>query len=811
MKDRNTMKQFILIACGVLVMANSVFGQVPIQGRVLSARTGLGVPFASVGVEKSTLGTITDSTGRFKLTVSSKTSILLVRSLGFEMRRLVAAEATRIILTESDLSLAEVQIRAINPAHRIIEQAVENLPQNDPEKIPSFRYEAYHVSTISRLKPPAKLTTPKPPTPLYVNESYSVRTFVAPGMNHEDITASRTSGTPSTLFASFRQFFQPFGFHQETISVRLPRMTESVPFLNPLSRKSAAVYDFFLADTLIHSPGDSTFVIEYEPRPGRGISGLKGVLHIRSGSFAPEYITAQPADPKTMLRFWFEQTYERVQGRWFPVGIRSMWEVLPSASIKTGGLSVETRSSFTNIQFNSSISPETFTEMSVVLADGSNRQSESFWQTHRLDSLTIDEKNTFSQQSQLRGWARFKTNMLPTVGEWAMAGMVPLNRYINLSSQTFFDANRYEGTRLTLNLLTSRAFSPVLRLDGKLSYGTFDKAVKYEGRARLLLNPVSRMYLTGAYRFDVSEPANVQFFIWNYPQIPYELLRTFLLSRADSLQQWRVELSARAMKHTTVTASVLSESRRPTYSYRFRPPEYEQMPMTNFQTTELSLGFRYAYNEQFSQIGQGSIVAQAPPCVWSFQVVQGVMEQIFGGHYAYTKLNARYEQLLRHRRLGETYINLTGGMIFGKLPYQYLYNSRGAKSDANLIWVANHFQTMGLYEFTSDRYATLFLTHNFKTLLGKPRVGWFRPEPTIIQGISYGGLHNPTWHEGIAINTLKRGFFESGLLVDNLYRQKLANVAYLGLGIGAFYRWGPNALPNPADNWAFRVVWNVGF
>ena len=793
------------------LMLNPVFGQVKVQGRVVSERSGKGVPFATIVVEQTTSGTTADSTGRFSLTVLSEGDTLLVQSLGYKTRRITIAEVSPVYLSETHLTLNEFRIKAVNPAIRVIEQATENLAFNNPEALASFQYEGYHVSAISHTKS-AKTAQDTPVTkPLYVNESYSIRQFLAPNLNHEEITASRTSGTQATLFASFRPMFQPFGFHQETILIRLPRMTEPLSFLNPLSRNSAAVYDFYLADTLVHTPGDSTFIIEYEPRKGRGISGLKGVLHIRSGSFAPTFVIAEPADPKTVLRFRFEQRYELLKNHWFPVEIRSSWVLSPSSVLKMGAVQVETRSLLTNIRINLPLRPENFSELALVLAENSTHRSEEYWRTHRLDSLTTAEKDLFAKQAALRGWERFKTKMLPTLAEWGAAGVVPLNRYVNLSSQTFFDGNRYEGLRLTLNPITSPAFSKTLRLDAKLSYGFRDQALKYEGRARLLLSPARRMYLTAAYRFDVSEPGNVQFFIWNYPQIPYELLRTFLFTRADSLRQWRLEWSFRAVKHATVTFSVVDETRTPTYRYRFRPPEYEHMPMSSFSTTELSAGFRYAFNEQFAQVGQGTILAKSPSPVWSVQVIQGIMNRFFGGHYNYTKLNTRYEQLIRHRRLGETYLNLTAGILWGQLPYPYLYNARGAKNDFSPIWVANHFQTMDLYEFTSDRYATLFLTHNFKTLFGKPTVSWFRPEPSLVQGIAYGSLRSPAYHEGIPIKTLERGFFESGLVVDNLYRQKIANVAYVGVGMGVFYRWGPNALPSSADNLAYRLVWNIGF
>lgn len=807
------MKQTVCYLVWVCFLVLPAWGQVRVRGRVVSERTGTGIPFASVGIKHTAGGTVADSLGQFSLTVQSPATELVVSSMGYKTRLVLAANVANIQLNDSGLELTEVQVRAINPAHRIIRQVVENLPQNDPERLASFQYEAYHVSTISRVAHESKLNNRKPIVEqgLYVNESYSTRQFLAPNLSREVIIGSRTSGTQATLFASLRPLLQPFGFHQAMLVLRPPLMNEPMSFLTPLSLHSERVYDFFLSDTLIHNLGDSTFVIDYEPRRGRGISGLKGVLHIRSGSFAPEFVVAEPADPAAVLRFRFEQTYQLVAGRWFPAEIRSEWVLRPNEAMNVGNLHIQTRSLLTNIRLNVPIPPETFDQTSVVMADDATRKSDEFWKTNRLDSLTIREKSTFDRHAQLRGWQRFKTRMLPTIGEWATAGMVPLGRYLNLSSQTLLDGNLYEGTRLTLNVLTSPTFSKVLRFDGKLSYGTRDQAIKYEGRARILLNPARRMYLTGAYRFDVSEPGNVQFFIWNQPQIPYELLRTFLLSRADSLRQWRLDWSFRMGKHTTVTMSLTDESRQPTYNYRFRALDYENMPVTAFRTTEFSVGFRYAFREQFAQVGQGSIVAQAPTPVWSVQVIRGMMNRMLNSQYGYTKLNTHYEQLIRHRRFGETHINATAGVLWGKLPYPYLYNGRGARSTANLIWVANHFQTMGLYEFTSDRYATLFVTHNFRNLLGKPKVGWFRPEPSVVQGIGYGGLRSPEQHEGIPIRTLERGFFESGLLVDNLYRQRLANVAYLGLGVGAFYRWGPNANTASIDNWAYRLVWTIGF
>lgn len=83
------------------------------------------------------------------------------------------------------------------------------------------------------------------------------------------------------------------------------------------------------------------------------------------------------------------------------------------------------------------------------------------------------------------------------------------------------------------------------------------------------------------------------------------------------------------------------------------------MPDHRFHITEVGLGVRYAVGEQFAQVGQGIITAQQPSPVLSVQVARCFMNQVFGGQYGYVKLNAHYEQLIRSRRLGETYLNMT--------------------------------------------------------------------------------------------------------------------------------------------------------
>ena len=109
---------------------------------------------------------------------------------------------------------------------------------------------------------------------------------------------------------------------------------------------------------------------------------------------------------------------------------------------------------------------------------------------------------------------------------------------------------------------------------------------------------------------------------------------------------------------------------------------------------------------------------------------------------------------------------------------------------------------MGLYEFVGDRFANLFIYHNFGTLLFRTQK--FRPDVIVAQGIGWSGLSHPHQHLDIELNTLEKGYFESGIALDNLIRINVLNFAQIGLGAGVFYRYGTYHLAKEIDNYSFK-------
>lgn len=812
-----------IVTALLLGLGFALQAQVTVSGVVLDEQTKEPLPFLNIVIEKYQNGYLTNEKGEFNIKVSSLDEVLIFSFLGYQKKILKAETKMTVYLVPDALALNEVVVRFKNPAEEIIKKAVENKSKNNPDKYANYSFKSYNKSILTVSSPVGdlsiktsrkqqKLNKRLEDSEFFVNETVVTKKYLFPNQSKETIEASRTSGSESsTILGSMSLLLQPFSFYNDLITFRGRRIQEIMEFVNPVSYNSHKLYDFTLADTLVVGR-DSSFVITFEPKKNTSFDGLRGEIIINSHGYAIEEIAAQPASPNLLMSVKISQVYERFEGKWFPKTTQTEWN-MPEFKVGDLQLLLKIESHIKDISFNNRFSYADFSEKEVSIANDATYKSDEFWEENRAKNLSQKEANTYQYFKNLSGFRKFLSTASLNISEWATSGVIPLSKKIDLSAQNLFDSNIYEGFRPTINLLTSPNFSKRLRFDGKIAYGFGDQTWKYEGRAKLNFGKNDRTQLTFQYRNDISEPGNVQYFIWNNPQIPYELIRTFLISRADHLEQYKVEYSSKITKNGKLTFALIDEVRTPTYEYCFVKNDMTLMSEDKaLHATILSAGYRVAIGEKFSQVGRGSVITEVPKLVFLLNYEQGIMG-FMTGQFQFSKINTKLEYIHKSTRLGNTFVNFTAGKALGTLPYTYLYNGRGARVGnwTPIIWAANHFNTMGLYEFASDQYANLFLTHNFKELLFKTNVNWSKPDVSIVQGVAIGSLKNRASHEGIDFTTLEKGYLESGVTVDNILRIKMKKLAYFGVGGGVFYRWGGYQLPQPKDNLVYRLVWNVGF
>ena len=145
------------------------------------------------------------------------------------------------------------------------------------------------------------------------------------------------------------------------------------------------------------------------------------------------------------------------------------------------------------------------------------------------------------------------------------------------------------------------------------------------------------------------------------------------------------------------------------------------------------------------------------------------------------------------------------GVVFEDVPYSLLYVPRAG---GNVNWGNSHinfgfdgkdqFSTMEANEFLSSAFTTLFFRH----CCGKLRKGkTYNPKIVLCQNIGFGWLKHPESHYGVEFKTMEKGYFESGIVVEDL----LVLLKCVSFGAGVFYRYGAYARDNQLDNFAFKL------
>jgi len=75
---------------------------------------------------------------------------------------------------------------------------------------------------------------------------------------------------------------------------------------------------------------------------------------------------------------------------------------------------------------------------------------------------------------------------------------------------------------------------------------------------------------------------------------------------------------------------------------------------------------------------------------------------------------------------------------------------------------------MRAHEFLSDKFIHFYFRQDFGSLLFKMKK--VHPKIAIEHNIAFGTLSNPEFHQDITVKTLEKGFFEVGLVVNDIIR-----------------------------------------
>lgn len=791
----------------LLVVSSSAFSQ---RIKIIDQNTQQPIPFATVLSLNNKSGVSSDIDGYFLLNNNFNNG-LIISHINYQTIRIQKPYPAIVKLVSKENILSEITVNNVNPAIEIIKKVVSSRNINNPQKLHSFTHYAYSKLSAGVDKSDSLSRKKQKDQYFLMSESRTKHQFLQPNYEEETVLSHKTSGIKNPLFASILTDFQPFSFYSELIYLKI----DDKYYLNPISQSSWKKYDFILSDTIIN-PNDTTFVIAFSPKNSTAFDGFKGLLHINTDGYAIENISVEPANLNLTMIFKMQQRYEKVENHWFPKQQNTELHVNISILNKSGKnteqkyiqrkIKYTHKTYLSDIQLNSSLKKTDFSGLSRVIATQSYQGDESFWNKFRSDSLKVKEQNTYKFYESLPANKLEKVNRVFDLMETFISGYIPFHKF-QIPLNTLFDQNNYEGTRIGFGLNTGKILSERFSTEGYLGYGFMDKALKYGFSAQLNAKNTNT-FVKASLSQDVVEPCRNELDFGRKNNLLDLSLRNFLIERMDSIQQAKISFQNPISRNGLVQMSFINEVRNPAYIYQFKEND-KQIPAKLFKMSALQVGFRWAWGEKFSQLSQVTYQSEPPKAILQFSFEKG-LNGVLNSQFDFAKINFSFQQQLIHRIFGKTFYQLKVSKIWGDLPYSYLINGVGSSNKLGYLMIPNTFQTMGLYEFTSDQQTSILIQQNIGRLFSGKK-SFSQPELIISQGVSYGSLRNPQNHQGFDIKSLEKGYFESGLSLNKLLRFKYLQLIYVDLGVGVFVRYGHNSFSKMSDNLAFRWILGTSF
>jgi len=810
----------------LIVLSNSCLAQYVIEGSVVDEITHKPLAFVNVILSDKSGGTMTDIMGKYSLKSDVPIDSLLFSYMGYEVikYKLSKEELNKQRLTinvsmkSTNYTLKEVVFKAgENPAHRIIKKVIENRDKNNPDKLPCYTYSTYNkffftVDVDSLIKADSLMSHGIADSTknndhklldcnyLFIVESVTEKKFLYPDNNKETITASHVSGFKNPSFSILASEMQGFSFYNDYF-VLLERN-----YLNPLSKGSIYKYFFNIEDTTWNGK-DTVFIISFKPLPNKNFEGLKGVLYINTNGYAVQNVIVEPAAENGRLTLKIQQQYQQINGeRWFPVQLNTDI-IMRKTLFNYADLTGIGRTYIKDIKFDTTLMKNQFDDVILDYESGMKLKDDAFWNANRHDSLTDKEVHTyhFIDSVGIANHLDEKLKLLLALGN----SRLPLGIF-DLNLDKLINENNYEGVRLGMGIHTSDVFSKYFNIGGYYAYGFKDHKNNYGGDASILLYKHRNIRFGVSYANDVLESGS-QVFYDDLKSFLNEEFRKFTIMKMDDIVEKKIYISGNFIKYLNASVFIKENHTTATDNYKFNDELPNSKGLTNnFHFTETGIALRYAYKEKFVKaFDQKLSNGTKYPVIW-LNITRGFNPSVSGFEIptptsTYTKLDFQIEKSFRIRNLGRSSFVMNAGYVNGSVPYPVLFNGKGSYAPIYSVnnlsfYSGNSFQTMGLNEFLSDRFAAIYFTHRFGHLLFKSKK--FQPALSIISNAGIGSLSHQELHQGITFSTMNKGFYESGLLINNLFK-----VSFSRFGIGVFYRYGPYANPLPRNDIYYKISW----
>lgn len=715
--------------------------KVEVSGVVLDAETQEVLPLVGVVMEGTSFGINTNLDGEFVLYVPPGEYVLMVRYSGYDLYRdsiVVPKEGLKrqkVLLAPKSMSLDDVLItsKAVNPAHRIIRNAIKNRKKNRFDKIDSYEYESYnklvvYADNVSKEFLDSKLIrgvgrevqdilgdssysdSAKYKIAAFVSESVSRFYYARPDKKKEEILAVKTSGVKGSEYNLLSSMFLQLDVYDNNVVI------VDRTFLSPIADGAFVDYDYHLIN--VESYGsDTLFGIEVLPKRSYD-PVFKGVVYIDNHDWALNRIDLKLNDNPNInfvedIRL--RQEYSKVDTHWVPTLLDVEVDFQNSLMKRKGGKNLgaigRTSAYLYDYRINQPREEGFFNEELLEIKEDAEEHDSTFWAEKRRSPLDKGEQLGYALVDSLQSRGvldlYIETVYLLTVGrkkfkKWELGPYFYLGGF-----------NQAEGFRTRIGAYTRPNFSKRWYLGGHVAYGFRDRRVKYQGEVRYRIKRKPKFEVGLRKTYEV-EQAGFENFLNNGTGLLQTALRRVPLTQLNYYHEHKLDIHRDMRRGLSGDFYFRHKTFEPASTFNFGFEREDGGLGSDYEVAEVGGEIRVSFKENYitSKRGDRLYLGTKYP-IFYLRYARG-FTGFAGSDYDYHKASITMRNLFRLGRYGWLRYKVEAGQVFGTLPYPSLFVFEG-----NQTWGYSKFgfNMMNYYEFVADRYATIVLQQHFEGLL----------------------------------------------------------------------------------------------
>ncbi len=741
-----------LLEIFLIAYPTSLFAQGTIvSGTVTDTRTKMPVPMASVAFSGKGIGVNTNDQGNFTLKSMNAFTQITVSAIGYKTARFEVApgieQVINIRLVPDADKLSEVVVRSgkkkkysnkNNPAVDLIRQVIAHKSQNRPESYSYTEYRKYERMIVSlgnlsdsfrnkRMfkkyqflfrEQDSSAIGGKTLLPLYMEEKLSDNYYRrSPYANKQIIRADKQVKYDENfidnkgLSAYLNFMYQDINIYDNNILL----MTNQL--LSPIANSAPAFYKFFIRDT-IKDQTPQLIELGFWPRNNTDLL-FEGVLYITMDSNYAVQGAVLSVDKKINLNFVrqleIRLTFDKSNDDKYKLSQSDAKMDFGLNKNRGGGIFGERLVKLDSFVVGRQRPKEIYEGPALVTLPDAQEKDTGYWSSHRPDTLDKDTSLVYKNIDSLQKVPSFRRAM--DIATILLVGYKNTGPFEIGPLNAFYSFNPVEGFRPRLGGRTTAALSRRYYFETYVAYGTRDDKFKYFLSGAYSINNKSiytfpQHFVRASFQHDTKIPGlELQFvqennFLLSFKRGVNDQLLYNDIFRLDYIHEWE--------NHFSYSLGLKWWDQHPGGSLYFQKLAND-LPATvsGIQTTELSLGLRYAPHEKFYQgkLYRTPITDKYP--VMTLRYNQGI-QGLLGGEYTYQHIAININKRFYLSQLGYTDVTVEGAYLFGKVPYPLLDIHR---ANQTYSFQLQSYNLMNFLEFVSDHYASINIDHHFNGFL----------------------------------------------------------------------------------------------